>query len=87
MNTQYCLEFRCVPPRGPAQDGASGEKSMLTPGTRRRQPPSRMAMRGKSRQMFAGSSLPHAKLVRAIEAVGTRVAPALRDISIADKAI
>jgi alkanesulfonate monooxygenase SsuD/methylene tetrahydromethanopterin reductase-like flavin-dependent oxidoreductase (luciferase family) len=47
------------------------------------------ALGGISRITFQmnASSLPHAKLMRAIEAVGTRVAPAVRDISIADKAI
>ena len=47
------------------------------------------ALGGISRITFQmnAASLPHAMLVRAIEAVGTRVAPALRDISIADKAI
>ena len=47
------------------------------------------ALGGISRITFQmnAASLPHAKLVRAIEAVGTFVTPALRDISIADKAI
>jgi alkanesulfonate monooxygenase SsuD/methylene tetrahydromethanopterin reductase-like flavin-dependent oxidoreductase (luciferase family) len=40
------------------------------------------ALGGISRITFQmkASSLPHAKLVRAIEALGTHVAPALRDV-------
>ena len=45
---------RAILRAGRRGDEAMGEELMLTPETRLRQPSSRMATHGKSRQMFAG---------------------------------
>ena len=44
------VSFGCVPPRRSAQDGASGEESMLTPDTHGRQRHRQAANHGDSRQ-------------------------------------